>query len=104
MNFITDIKEFSDNSNNPDLNVMINFPELNKSVIIEFLKSFKPIAFMSHGTTDYVKNVQDNSQSVQIFNSDDWFWTNEMIYHFEKYDLKLKDDFIQYVLSKKEEQ
>lgn len=98
MKFIADIKEFSENSNNPDLNTMINFPTENKSITLKFLKSFEPVAVMANGTTDYIKGVLNNAESMSLFNSDEWFWTNEMINHFEKYDLKLKDDFIEYVL------
>ena len=100
MKFISDIKEFSENSNNPNLNTMINFPIENKSVILRFLKSFEPVAIMAHGVMDYVKNTPNNSESMVLFNSDEWFWTNEMIYHFDKYDLKLNNDFIEYVLKR----
>lgn len=31
---------------------------------------------------------------------DECFWTNEMVYHFEKYDLKLNEGFIKYVLKR----
>lgn len=99
MNFIVEIKEFSQNPNYPDLNTMINYPIESKSDILKFLKSFAPIAVMAHGTMDYVKNIPDDTQSVTLFNFDEWFWTNEMIYHFEKYDLKLDDEFIDYVLN-----
>lgn len=99
MNFIVKVKEFSENSNYPDLNTMINYPIKNKSDILKFLKSFAPIAVMTKGITDYIKNVSDNTQSLTLFNFGEWFWTNEMIYHFEKYDLKLKDEFIDYVSS-----
>lgn len=100
MKFIAEIKEFSENSNNPDLSTMINFPLKDKSVILRFLKSFKPIAVMAHSTKDYIKNISNNDESVSLFNSDEWFWTNEIIYHFEKYNLKLNDNFIEYVLKR----
>ena len=32
--------------------------------------------------------------------SSEYCWTSEEIYHFEKYDLKLNDDVIRYILSK----
>ena len=31
-----------------------------------------------------------------------YFWTETDIYHFEKYNMPLNEDFIKYVLSKKE--
>ena len=53
---------------------------------------------MAHGIKDYVTGSQDNGETVQLFNYGQWFWTNEMIYHFEKYDLKLKTDFINSII------
>lgn len=100
MKFIAEIREFSENSNNPELSTMVNFPIKNKSLILKFFKSFKPIAVMAHGTTDYIKNISNTNESVSLFNSDEWFWTNEMVYHFEKYNLKLNEDFIKYVLKR----
>ena len=32
------------------------------------------------------------------YESGDYYWNTSDIYHFEKYDLKLNDDFVQYVL------
>lgn len=103
MNFISEVKEFSQNPNYSDLNTMINYPIENKSDILNFLKSFAPVAVMAHGIADYIKNIQNNNESLKLFNSDDWFWTNEIIYHFEKYDLKLKNDFVEYVVNKNKE-
>ena len=30
-----------------------------------------------------------------------WYWDDRMIYHFEKYNMKLASDFTEYVLSRR---
>lgn len=99
MNFISEVKEFSNRSDYSDLHTMINFPIKNKYDILKFLKSFSPVATMTHGIKDYLDDNQNINESLQLFNSDSWFWTNEMVYHFEKYNLKLNDDFINHILN-----
>ncbi|WP_314330460.1 hypothetical protein [Oribacterium sinus] len=29
-----------------------------------------------------------------------WYWDDRMVYHFEKYNMRLSEDFLDYVLSK----
>jgi len=54
--------------------------------------------------TSYIEMTQNKgeklSDSVTCFNDGEYCWTSEEIYHFEKYDLKLNDDVIRYILSK----
>lgn len=69
-----------------------------KTKILSYLKSFdEPSAYSSAYVTDVVTNEKfdksDNAYTDGIYT-----WYDSWIYHFEKYDMKLNDDFIQYVL------
>ncbi len=98
LNYIVNVRELSSDKNYPQIKDMIGYKEPQKEKILLFLKSFEPVAMMAHGIKDYVTGSQDNGETVQLFNYGQWFWTNEMIYHFEKYDLKLKTDFINSII------
>ena len=39
---------------------------------------------------------------IEAFEDGVYYWHSDTVYYFEKYNLKLPDDFIAYVLSKKE--
>ncbi len=98
LNYIVDAREFSSNKTYPQIKDMIGYKEPQKEKILSFLKSFEPVAMMAHGIEDYITESQDHRETAQLFNYGQWFWTNEMIYHFEKYDLKLKADFIKSII------
>ena len=62
-------------------------------------ESLKKIIGYHLNETDYISG-EKLSDSVTRFNDGEYCWTSEEIYHFEKYDLKLNDDVIRYILSK----
>lgn len=73
-------------------------PYESKKVILEYLKRFPECAFTSEPVRDKYTNEivygADNARS-----DGEYTWYEDEIYHFEKYDLKLNDDFINHVLS-----
>ncbi len=68
----------------------------NKDVILRYLKKFDDCAFTSQpvydvGTGEMVSDA-DNGKTDGVYT-----WYHSEIYYFEKYNIKLKSDFIQYL-------
>lgn len=70
-----------------------------KEKILGYMKKFDPCAFTTQPVYDRITGEKvvkaDNEHS-----DGEYSWYESDIYHFEKYNLKLNDDFIQHVLSK----
>ena len=70
-----------------------------KDIILQYLKKFPYSAYTS-------QPVFDKFSGEEVFEADNahtdgvYTWYESEIYHFEKYNLKLNDDFIEYVLNK----
>ena len=84
------IEEFENN--------LSSYTESVKKSMLQYLKSFEQCAFTSEPVKDiYSKEIvvgADNARSDGVYR-----WYESEIYHFEKYNLKINDDFIQHVLS-----
>ena len=71
----------------------------NKAAILQYLKSFEPEGY----TTAYLRDKITGeiiSEGFAGYTDGEYQWYDYWIYHFEKYNLKLNDDFIAHVLSK----
>lgn len=70
----------------------------NKDIILSYMTQFPPCAFTSQPVIDKFtgKTVFDanNARSDGVYT-----WYESEIYHFEHYNLKLNDDFIEHVLN-----
>lgn len=72
----------------------------NKSQILIYMKSFlEPSAYTSQPVIDRFTN-QELDEINNAFSDGTYTWYADEIYHFEKYNLKLNDDFIEYILEK----
>lgn len=81
------------------LKSLLHFLNPNKSDILEYLKSPKhTIMYSSAPIMDVIAKEIIHIPLCTII-SGEYAWDTEDIYYFEKYDLKLKDDFIKYALS-----
>lgn len=73
-------------------------PVSNKDKILSYMKNTPVVAATTALVTDYITKEQfykaNNAHSDGVYQ-----WYEDEIYHFEKYNLKLNDDFIQHVLS-----
>lgn len=71
-------------------------PVDNKHKILAYLKRFDDCAFTSQPVYDIYGGEQvfdaDNAKTDGVYT-----WYQSEIYHFEKYDLQLNDDFIHYL-------
>lgn len=81
-------------------------PEVNpsKQAILGFLKSFPPEAVAAGYFTDLFTGQEIRNKDECYYESGKWWWTTQDIYHFEKYDMKLDDDFCKYVLNQVSQQ
>ena len=72
---------------------------LEKNDILEYLKSFSPNCYSSALVNDILEDQETDISEVG-YTDGEYIWYSSWIYHFEKYNLKLNDDFIAHVLSK----
>lgn len=79
--------------------LMSDKPIQEKNKILNYLNKYKPSAFTSEPVFDKITGEQvyevDNGHTDGTYQ-----WYESDIYHLRKYNLKLNDDFIEYVLSK----
>ncbi len=101
MNAISNYKEINGNASSPSITSGIGVEIQNRNAILEYMKKNEAEAVQARAMTDYVSGAVLHG-SVECFTDGKYFWTSEEIYHFEKYNLKLNDDFIQYVLNRPE--
>ena len=79
-------------------NISETAPEF-KETVIEYLKSFKPSSIAPTIAYDLISGEKLNI-TLYCSHDDLYYWRSDVIYYFEKYNLKLSDDFINYVLNK----
>ena len=72
-----------------------------KHIILDYLNSFEAEAVQTRSITDYFMN-KSLSDSVECYTDGKYIWTSEDVYLFEKYDIELNRDFIEYVLNRPE--
>ena len=96
---ISKCKEITEELDSSNIGSRIGFSCAEKNTVLNYLKERgEEYAVLTCGAMDYISDKPLNGISVKSFTDGNYLWSNEEIYHFEKYDLKLNDDFIQYVL------
>lgn len=79
-----------------------NKKELENSLklkILDFFKNHQPLTYSGSYVQDIVTNSKTNIPFRMYQEKDLFYWNDYHIYYFENYDLKLNDDFIDYVLN-----
>ncbi len=74
-------------------------PVSNKNEILKYMKSLSPSIFTSAPVIDIFTDKEVKSAD-NGYTDGEYRWHESEIYYFEKYNLKLNDDFIEYVLNK----
>ena len=98
---ITSYVEMTENPKDISLKNFIGFCSPVKNDILNYFKQNNVAnAVVTCSATDYITGKTLNNL-IECFDDGFYSWTNEEIYHFEKYDLKLNDDFIEYIINKK---
>ena len=67
-----------------------------KEQVLAYLKNGE-LASIGGLVTDFGTGEWTNIENLDYENGE-FYWCTSDIYHFEKYDLKLRDDFVRYVL------
>lgn len=80
------------------LNNSVQLPNADKSKILTYLTSSNPIAYTSSPVWDAVNGCETDKRDA-VYSDGIYGWTKTTVHHFECYDLKLNDDFVQHVLS-----
>lgn len=96
MKFITDYKELGGNQNASLLGYLEKEPIDNKEKTLDYLKNGKDNGIRCSVVYDYVKD-ESMSETIKLFTDGEFNWDSEEIYHFEKYNLRLNEDFIKKV-------
>ena len=88
--------------------IEVKFVELH-AMKTEMQNKQKVLRYLKHGKHPIVapmfyKDRETNKPAVEAYYLDDgvYTWSSDIIYHFEKYNYPLPDDFIEYVLSNSE--
>ncbi len=71
-----------------------------KNIILDFLTSFFPNFATTACVYDNVTKTDVKERIDNGYFDGEYYWDETDIYHFEKYNMPLSDDFIKYVLSK----
>lgn len=74
-----------------------NFDPEYKNTVLSYMKAFKPILFTSMFVVDIITNT-DTKKIDNGYSDGEYIWYESEIYYFEKYNLKLNDDFIKHIL------
>lgn len=99
MKNITNYREFSDNVSDDSLLNNTGHTIENKEKILEYFRRYGADVVLAQSAYDHVENKR-LPNSLMCYSDGTYLWTNEEVYHFRKYDLKLNDDFIEYVLNR----
>ena len=75
------------------------YDEQTKKAILKYLRSYEPVAFSTAKVFDYIAEKETDVQAV-LYTDGEYKWYESEVYHFEHYDLRLNDEFIEYVLKK----
>ena len=70
-----------------------------KEIILNYMKSFSPTLFTSAPVIDIFTNEEVKSAD-NGYSDGEYTWYESEMYYFDKYNLKLNEDFIKHVLSK----
>ncbi len=100
MKEISNVREFTgDETAKPIKELIQNTAIDGKEKIVAYLKSFKPDCAAGMSLTDEISG-EIIKAGVNGYEDGLYYWDTRYIYHFEKYNLKLNDDFVCYVLER----
>lgn len=101
MKEITSYRETSENVNGTSVKEGIHKPCSQKKMILAYFKKYSDeYTVVTRAAVDHLTGKNIASESARSYYDGVYAWTNEEVYLFEKYDLKLNGDFIDYVLNK----
>ena len=99
MKKINEYEEFRHNGGESVRNHISTTPIDGKDAVLKYLKSWPNEAIRCATLTDYITD-ELLTPSVWTHTDGEYRWTDEEIYHFEKYNMQLNREFIDKVLKK----
>ncbi len=103
MKCISNYREMTENEKDRPIRELIeyDYPDETKKLISEHFEQYHEVdVCLACFAVDRIKG-ENLKSSILVYTDGVYRWTNEEIYHFEKYGLRLNDDFISYVLKTK---
>lgn len=65
----------------------------NKNKILKFLSSGKAFAYTTERAVDILRN-EEISDFDLLYSNGKWYWSKSIEYNFKKYDIPLKEEFV----------
>lgn len=98
MKDIVEFREIHGNSYPSITSLTSDIQDKNKHFIVEYLKNGKHIAESPAKAVDLVTG---ESLGIPLSMQSDgkYWWRSDVAYYYEKYNIKLNDDFVKYVIS-----
>ena len=94
MKSIADYKEFNDEKTSPSIVEGVTKTEIpKKSEILKYMRSFEADVVCPARVYDEVTKEVTNLKLV-YYTDGEFFWDERVIYHFEKYNILLNEDFL----------
>lgn len=97
--FISDCIELDTNEKNHIIEMISSEPIPQKEIILGYLKNGQDNGVCCSSVYDFIES-HSVPRTIHRYKDDIYEWDDSEIYHFEKYNLRLNDDFIKHVLSK----
>lgn len=98
MKFITDFNEFGAEHGKSLLDHLSTNAIEGKAKVLRYLKDGLNDGVRCSGIFDYVKG-ESTMDTIHLFTDGEYYWDSEEIYHFEKYNIPLDEQFLKKVLS-----
>lgn len=70
-----------------------------RTIVCQYLDSGEPTSCKAFTFVDIFQGVEIHMERFSTFQKDGWAWDSEDLYYFEKYGMKLEEDFIRHVLN-----
>lgn len=100
MKEISSVREFTDELDHKSIKELISTRGIEeKEKVLKYLKSFAPDCATGMSLVDEITG-EDTGLSVDGFEDEKYYWDSRYVYHFEKYNLVLNEDFINHVLTR----
>ena len=93
MKKINEYEEFNHNGGDSVRNHISDTPIKGKETVLKYLKSWPNEGIRCETLVDYIK-AETLTPSVWTHTDGEYRWTDEEIYHFEKYNMQLDKDFL----------
>lgn len=100
MKFISKCIEFETDNRQHLIDTLSENSISNKNDILEYLKSGSDDGVLCSSVFDYVIS-RSTGDTVHCYTDGEYFWDDREIYHFEKYNMKLDDEFVNHILKNK---